>query len=85
MVDPSKTPKPSGAKREEPPLSSVARQSGAAALGMTYGATILVFVGLGWWLDERLGTSPWLLIIGLFLGSGGGFLSLLKKVPPPGS
>ena len=85
MVDPSRSPKREGEEEEGSPFSSVARESGAAALGMTYGATILLFVGAGCWLDDRLGTSPWLLIVGLLLGSGGGFLSLLKKVPPPGS
>ena len=70
---------------EESKLSSVHRGNGAAALGMTYGATILLFVGVGWWLDERFGTSPWLLIAGSLLGATGGFISLVKKVPPAGA
>ena len=74
---------------EEPPhsgssLASAAQSGGNASLGITYGATVLVFVGLGWWLDDRFGTSPWLLIVGLLLGSVGGIVSLVKKVPPVG-
>ena len=61
-----------------------AAQGGNASLGITYGVTVLVFVGLGWWLDDRFGTSPWLLIVGMLLGSVGGIVSLVKKVPPAG-
>jgi F0F1-type ATP synthase assembly protein I len=35
---------------------------------------------LGWWLDEKLGTSPWLLLVGIFLGASGGFYSLVRRV-----
>ena len=81
-----KTSRKSAAKdRGEAPLSSAAQGGGAAALGMTYGATILLFVGVGWWLDDHFGTSPWLLIAGSLLGATGGFISLVKKVPPAGA
>ena len=63
-------------------ISSVAQSGGNASLGITFGATILAFVGFGWWLDDRFGTSPWLLIVGMLLGSVGGIVSLVKKVPP---
>ena len=69
-------------KPESAPAQSVARGSGAAALGMNYGLTILVFTGLGWWLDGHFETSPWLIIVGSLLGAVGAFVSLLKKVPP---
>ncbi len=41
-----------------------------AGLGLTFGASIVVFTLLGDWADERLGTSPWLLLAGVFLGFG---------------
>ena len=55
-----------------------------ATLGLTYAATIGVFTAAGWWLDQRLGTSPWLLIAGVFTGFGGGMVSLVRKVPGAG-
>ena len=64
--------------------SSAVQSGGNASLGITFGATVLVFVGFGWWLDDRFGTSPWLLIVGMLLGSVGGIVSLVKKVPPVG-
>jgi len=85
MAPPKTSRKSAGEGRREGALSSVTQGNGAAALGMTYGATILLFVGAGWWLDDHFGTSPWLLIAGSLLGATGGFISLVKKVPPAGS
>ena len=51
-----------------------------AGLGFQFAATMLVFGALGWWLDARLGSSPWLLIAGIFLGATGAFLALLRAV-----
>ena len=54
-----------------------------AGLGLQFAATIGVFTWLGWYLDQRLGTVPWLLIAGVMLGFLGGIISLVRKVPPP--
>jgi F0F1-type ATP synthase assembly protein I len=50
-----------------------------AGLGIQFALVILVFTGAGVWLDKRLGTSPWLTILCLFIGAGGGFFSLYQK------
>lgn len=34
----------------------------------------------GNWLDDRFGTSPWILIIGVFLGVSSAFMNLYKFV-----
>lgn len=57
----------------------LARYSG---LGLAFAATLGVFALAGRWLDARLGTSPWFLIGGVFLGFALGFRSLVHKVPP---
>ena len=48
-----------------------------------------VIVGgvLGWYLDQWLGTKPWLFIVFFLLGSGAGMLNIIKsasqeKTPP---
>jgi ATP synthase protein I len=38
-------------------------------------ATFMGF-GAGYWLDKQLGTSPWLLIIGLLIGIVAGFKNI---------
>jgi ATP synthase protein I len=34
--------------------------------------TTLAGVGLGYWADRQLGTTPWLVLVGLFAGLGVG-------------
>jgi F0F1-type ATP synthase assembly protein I len=50
-----------------------------AGIGIQFAVTILVFTGAGIWLDRRLGTSPWLLLVCVFAGAGGGFFSIYRK------
>ena len=50
-----------------------------AGIGIQFALVILVFTAAGIWLDRRLGTSPWLLILFVFLGAGGQFYSLYRK------
>ena len=50
-----------------------------AGIGIQFALVILVFTFAGIWLDRRLGTSPWLLILFVFLGAGGSFYSIYLK------
>ena len=69
-----------------------ARRGGAAAgRGMRAAAEMIggVIVGgvLGWYLDQWLGTKPWLFILFFLLGSGAGMLNIIRsasqeKTPP---
>lgn len=45
-------------------------------VGLQFAASILLFLFLGSWLDGKLGTSPWLLLLGVLVGSSAGFYSL---------
>jgi len=52
-------------------------------LGTTLAVTVLAGVGAGYWLDSRLGTSPWLLLVGGTLGMGAAlvyFLGMASKL-----
>jgi len=53
-----------------------------AGLGLQFAGTFLVFGAIGYWLDGRLGTRPWLMIVGIALGASGAFWSMVRKVPP---
>lgn len=50
------------------------------ALGVQFAASILLFLFLGRWLDRRLGTAPWLLIVGVFAGAGASFFSIYRQL-----
>jgi len=60
------------------PPSDMGRYAG---LGLTFAATMAVLGGLGWWLDSRFDTAPWLLVTGILLGAVGGFVRIVKAVP----
>ena len=53
-----------------------------AGVGVQFAATIGVFAWGGSWLDGRLQTRPWFLIVGVFVGFGSGLASLIYKLSP---
>jgi ATP synthase protein I len=50
------------------------------SIGTSFAASLIVCIGLGYWLDKKLGTSPWLLLAGSSLGVFAGFYQLYKTV-----
>jgi len=51
-----------------------------AGVGLQFAVSILVFLYAGQWLDRKLGTAPWLLMGGVFLGAGASFYSMYRKL-----
>ena len=49
-----------------------------AGLGVQFVVTILVFLFLGQWLDRKLGTTPWLLLVGVLLGAALGMWMMIR-------
>lgn len=56
-----------------------------AGLGLQLAAVVAVFTYGGYWLDRRLGTTPWLTILLVFVGAGGALHSIYRKVFPVSS
>jgi ATP synthase protein I len=48
------------------------------SLGIEFIAAILLCLFAGRWLDGKLGTAPFLMLFGAFLGMGVGFFNLYK-------
>lgn len=48
------------------------------AIGFQLAISVVIGVMLGRWLDARWGTTPWLTIGGMLLGSGAGFWNLIR-------
>ncbi len=64
----------------EGPASLWAASGQYMGLGLTWAMATLLFLAVGWWLDTKLGTAPWLLIVGAFLGASAGFYYLYQNV-----
>jgi len=57
--------------------------SGYLDLGMRLMLALLIGVVGGRWADDKLGTSPLFLLLGLFIGMTAGFLTVYRAVFPP--
>lgn len=51
-----------------------------AGVGLQFALSIIGGLYLGQWLDRKLGSAPWFLIIGVFLGAGLSFYSMYRKL-----
>ena len=61
--------------------SSTLRQVTAlAGAGIQFAATAALCTAAGWWLDSRLGSSPWLLLVGGLVGAVGAFYRLYRTL-----
>ena len=49
-----------------------------AGIGSQFAVTLLVCLFAGQWLDRRLGTGPWLMLVGMVVGGGVGFWTLVR-------
>lgn len=67
-------PRPRGAKKTGPDAGDM------MGVGLQFAASILLFFFLGRWADSRLGTEPWLLVVGVFVGLAAGFWSMYRRL-----
>lgn len=68
---------------EKPPQkSSTKGLSGAdfAGIGLQFAFAIILFLYVGQWIDNRVGTNGLFTIVGVFVGAGGAFYSIYRKV-----
>ena len=65
------------------PRPAASTGSEFAGVGLQFGFSIVLFAFAGYWLDKKLGTSPWLLILLVFVGAGAAFYSMYRRLFPP--
>ena len=51
-----------------------------AGVGIQFAVSIIAFLFLGQWADRKLGTSPVLLLAGVFIGGGAAFYSMYRRL-----
>ncbi len=47
-------------------------------VGIEFAAVVAILSLGGWWLDGKWGTSPWLLLTGLFISTIGGLYKVWR-------
>jgi ATP synthase protein I len=47
------------------------------SIGIEFALSVLVGLGAGFWLDKKLGTAPWLMLVGMGFGFTAGLRSMM--------
>jgi len=51
-----------------------------AGVGLQFAVAIVIFLFVGQWVDEKLGTSGLFTIAGVFIGAGAAFYLMYRKI-----
>lgn len=51
-----------------------------STLGFEFIFAVLIPGAVGWWIDRKLGSTPWVMIAGGLFGFGAGFFLLMRAV-----
>ena len=73
-------PGPSGGRPGPRNASKPASGAEYAGAGLQLAMTLVAFMFLGIWLDKRLDSSPWFVLICVFAGAGAGFYSIYRRL-----
>jgi ATP synthase protein I len=52
----------------------------ASSVGLELGVAVIISLLFGMWLDRKLGTTPWLMLVFLVIGLIAGFRNVLRAV-----
>lgn len=52
----------------------------ATSIGLEFGIAVTIGIAGGMWLDQRLGSTPWLMLVFMVLGLIAGFRNVLRAV-----
>ena len=73
-------PGPSGGRPSSRDPSKPPSGAQYAGAGLQFAATIVIFTFLGIWLDKRFRSSPWFVLICVFVGAAAGFYSIYRTL-----
>ena len=66
------------------PIAEKSRQGynalNASSVGLELGLSVAIGLLLGWWLDQHLGTQPWLMLLWLVFGLVAGFRGVFRAI-----
>ena len=79
-MEPERPLKPEPGSEHPPKPTSMAGAGAVAGMGLQFAISILLFLLAGQWIDRKLGTAPLFLMLFVFLGAGGSFYSIYRKL-----
>ena len=66
------------------PASTRTRQAynalSASSVGLELGLSVMIGLGFGYWLDTKVGTKPWMMLLFLVFGLVAGFRGVMRAV-----
>ncbi len=66
------------------PIAKKSRQGyhalSASSVGLELGLAVGIGLLVGWWLDQHLGTQPWLMLLWLVFGLVAGFRGVVRAI-----
>ena len=66
------------------PIAKKSRQGynalNASSVGLELGLSVAIGLLIGWWLDQHLGTQPWLMLLWLVFGLVAGFRGIFRAI-----
>ena len=66
--------------KPDTPIKDDLNPGSFAGVGLQFAISLVAFLFLGQWADRKLGTSPLFLLIGVFIGGGGAFYSMYRRL-----
>ena len=52
----------------------------ASSIGLELGLSVVIGLLVGYWLDQKLGTQPWMMLLWLVLGLVAGFRGVVRAI-----
>lgn len=71
---------PTGRGIESADARAARRAGKYAGIGLQFAASIVIFLYAGQFIDRRMGTAPWGLLVGVFVGAGAAFFSMYRRL-----
>ena len=63
-----------------PTASSIRMIGQLSTIGLAFVFALMMGFGGGYWLDRRLGTAPWLSLLGFAIGLAAGVLNVVRTM-----
>lgn len=67
-------------EQHEEKLTATAQATKFLGVGLTWVGSTVLFLYVGSWADGRLGTKPWLSLLGAVVGAAAGFYYLIRQL-----